>query len=79
MSRSILSASPTNEFAVPNTKLTSSNHIILRPRTIMSQKDISDALGADSRFEHGLSFVQESIAACIIAFGEVELDGWCNV
>ena len=79
MSRSILSASPTNEFAVPNTKLTSSNHIILRPRTIMSQKDISDALGAYGRFEDWFTLVEESITACIIAFGEMELDGWCSV
>ena len=69
----------TNTTAVPNTKLTSSNHVIPSPRTITSQEDISDALGADSRFEDWLSFVQEIIAACIIAFGEVELDSGCDV
>lgn len=55
-------------------QLTSSDHIVIRPRTIMSQEHISHTLGPHSRLQNRLTLVQKSVTASIIALGKVELD-----
>jgi len=54
--------------------LTSRDHVPVRPRTVMSQKDVTDTFRPHRGRQDGLSPVQERVAARVISFGKMKLD-----